>query len=74
MIVSFIGAMGAIVTIVFASFFHWGNSFRAEMASTRNELNARMDAGFETLNKRLDHLDRDVSFLMRKEFGENPNN
>lgn len=38
-------------------------SIRNEMASMRNELIARMDSRF-------DHLDRDVAFLMRKEFGD----
>lgn len=38
-------------------------SFRREMQSTRNELIARMDSGFN-------QLDRDVSFLMRREFGD----
>ena len=39
------------------------SSFRREMQSTRNELIARMDSGFN-------QLDRDVSFLMRREFGD----
>ena len=39
------------------------SSFRREMQSMRNELIARMDSGFN-------QLDRDVSFLMRKEFGD----
>lgn len=47
-------------------------SLRNEMRSMRQELMTRMDSGFETVNSRIDHLDRDVAFLMRKEFGENP--
>ena len=39
------------------------SSFRREMQSIRNELITRMDSGFT-------QLDRDVQFLMRKEFGE----
>ena len=30
----------------------------------------KMDAGFDAINKRIDYLDRDVQFLMRKEFGD----
>lgn len=50
------------------------SSFRREMRGTRDQMITKMDAGFDSVNKRIDHLDRDVSFLMRKEFGENPSN
>lgn len=43
-------------------------SFRREMKSMRNELMTKMDAGFAQVHNRLDALDRDVQFLMRKEF------
>ena len=44
---------------------------RGEMVSLRNELIARMDAGFDSVNRRIDHLDSDVQLLMRREFGDN---
>lgn len=37
---------------------------RSEIGGLRNEMNAR----FDTVNNRLVALDRDVQFLMRKEF------
>jgi hypothetical protein len=40
------------------------SSFRREMQSIRNEMLIK----FESIEKRLDQLDRDVQFLMRKEF------
>mgnify|MGYP000281680648 FL=1 len=39
------------------------SSFRREIQSMRNELISRMDSGFS-------QLDRDVPFLMRREFGD----
>ena len=40
------------------------SELRSEIGGLRNEMNAR----FDTVNNRLDALDRDVQFLMRKEF------
>jgi hypothetical protein len=45
-------------------------SLRQEMQSLRNELISRMEMLEARINARLDHLDRDVQFLMRKELGE----
>lgn len=42
------------------------SSFRREIRSMGAELVVR----FEAMNRRLDALDRDVQFLMRKEFGD----
>lgn len=73
-----IGVFGAAVvgmfTIGFGSLRNEMRSIRNEMQAMRNELITRMDAGFESVNSRIDYLDRDVQFLMRKEFGENPSN
>jgi hypothetical protein len=41
-----------------------GEGIRAELSALRNDMNAL----FEVVNNRLDNLDRDVQFLMRKEF------
>lgn len=46
---------------------------RSEMNSLRSELSTKMEAGFESVNKRIDYLDRDVQYLMRREFGDSPN-
>lgn len=46
---------------------------RGEMTSMRNELIARLDSGFDSENRRIDHLDSDVQLLMRREFGDNRN-
>ena len=59
----FAAVMVGVLTLVYASFRNLGEGLRNEMASLKSELIARMDARF-------DHLDRDVAFLMRKEFGE----
>lgn len=42
------------------------SSFRREIRSFGSEMIVR----FEAMNRRLDALDRDVQFLMRKEFGD----
>lgn len=49
------------------------NEIRSEMNSLRSELSTKMEAGFESVNKRIDYLDRDVQYLMRREFGDSPN-
>jgi broad specificity polyphosphatase/5'/3'-nucleotidase SurE len=46
------------------------SSFRREMQSIRNELVTRMESMETRIGVRLDQLDRDVQFLMRKEFGD----
>jgi hypothetical protein len=55
-----------VLTIGFAA-------LRAEMKALRNELLTKIDAGFDTVNKRIDYLDRDVQYLMRREVGDSPN-
>lgn len=49
------------------------NGLRGELLGEIHALSARVEAGFETVNQRIDYLDRDVQFLMRKEFGDSPN-
>lgn len=77
----FSGVMIGLLGIVFASFRHLGDglrselrtevgSIRVELHSVKTEFVARMDSRFEGVNNRLDNIDRDVQFLMRKEFGE----
>lgn len=61
----FSAAIFGMLTIGFAS-------LRAEIRALRNELTAKMDAGFDSVNKRIDYLDRDVQYLMRREFGDSP--
>ena len=62
----FSAAIFGMLTVGFAA-------HRAEMRARRNELTSKMDAGFDTVNKRIDYLDRDVQYLMRREFGDSPN-
>jgi hypothetical protein len=62
----FSAAIFGVLTIGFAA-------LRAEMKALRNELLTKMDAGFDTVNKRIDYLDRDVQYLMRREVGDSPN-
>lgn len=49
------------------------SALRSEMRALRNELLTKMDAGFKSVNKRIDYLNRDVQYLMRREFGDSPN-
>lgn len=49
------------------------SSLKGEMKSMRYELASKMDSGFENVHKRIDYLDRDVQYLMRREFGDSPN-
>ena len=46
---------------------------RNEMKSLRSELISVMTTGFNAVEKRIEYLERDVQFLMRKEFGDSPN-
>jgi len=59
----FAAAIFGIQGIAISSFRREMQSVRNEIISVRNELITRMDSRF-------DQLDRDVQFLMRKEFGE----
>jgi hypothetical protein len=43
-------------------------SFRREMQSMRNEMLTKFDSMESRFDARFDQLDRDVQFLMRKEF------
>lgn len=49
------------------------NGLRGELGGDINGLRTEMRAGFESVNKRIDYLERDVQYLMRKEFGDSPN-
>jgi hypothetical protein len=44
------------------------SSFRREMQSIRNELKSEMSSMRNELIARMEQIDRDVQFLMRKEF------
>lgn len=66
LIAVFTAATFGVLTIGFAS-------LRSEIRALRNELLTKMDSGFESVNKRIDYLERDVQYLMRKEFGDSPN-
>jgi len=44
------------------------SSFRREMQSVRNELKSEMSSMRNELLTRMEQIDRDVQFLMRKEF------
>ena len=59
----FAASMVGVLGLVYAGFRNLSDGLRNEMSSMRSELIARMDSRF-------DHLDRDVAFLMRKEFGD----
>lgn len=51
------------------------NGLRGELDGLRGEmdgLRAEMRSGFDAVNQRIDYLDRDVQYLMRKEFGDSP--
>lgn len=62
----FSAAFFGVLTIGFAS-------LRNELRSSIDGLRAEMNAGFESVNRRIDYLDRDVQYLMRKESGDSPN-
>lgn len=66
LIAVFTAAIFGVLTFGFAA-------LRSEIRALRNELLTKMDAGFESVNKRIDYLERDVQYLMRKEFGDSPN-
>ena len=48
------------------------NGLRGELLGEIQVLSARVESGFDTVNQRIDYLDRDVQYLMRKEFGDSP--
>ena len=62
----FSAAIFGIITFGFAG-------IRNEMKSLRSELISVMTTGFNAVEKRIEYLERDVQFLMRKEFGDSPN-
>lgn len=62
----FSAAIFGVLTFGFAA-------LRSEMKALRNELLTKMEAGFDAVEKRIDYLDRDVQYLMRREFGDSPN-
>jgi len=62
----FSAIMVGVLGIVWSSFRSLGTGLRNEMQSFRNEMGFRLDS----IGHRLDNLDRDVQFLMRKEFGD----
>jgi len=49
------------------------NGLRGELVGEMNSLRSEMNARFDLVEKRIDYLDRDVRYLMRKEFGDSPN-
>ena len=62
----FSAAIFGIITFGFAG-------IRNEMKSLKSELISVMTTGFNAVEKRIEYLERDVQFLMRKEFGDSPN-
>ena len=58
----FSAAIFGVLTFGFAS-------IRSEIRGLRGEMITRFDA----VDKRIDYLDRDVQYLMRREFGDSPN-
>ena len=66
----FSAAIFGVLTFGFAAL---RSEIRSEMNALRTELSTKMEAGFDTVNKRIDYLDRDVQYLMRREFGDSPN-
>lgn len=67
----FSAVMVGVLSIVWAAFHSLATSLRSEMQSMRNEIMTKMDVGFAQVERRLDALDRDVQFLMRKELDKN---
>ena len=67
----FAAVMLGAFTLMLAVFRQSLVGLRGEMTSMRNELIARMDSGFDSVHRRIDHLDSDVQLLMRREFGDN---
>lgn len=65
--------IGVFSAAIFGALTFGFSALRSEMKALRNELMTRMDSGFDAVNKRIDYLDRDVQYLMRREFGDSPN-
>ena len=65
--------IGVFSAAVFGTLTFGFSALRNEMKAMRAELLTKMEAGFESVNKRIDYLDRDVQYLMRREFGDSPN-
>lgn len=63
--------IGVFAAVMLGAFTLVLTVFRMTITSLRDELIARMDAGFDSVNRRIDHLDSDVQLLMRREFGDN---
>ena len=49
------------------------NGLRGELLGEMSSLRSEMNERFDVVEKRIDYLDRDVQYLMRKEFGDSPN-
>lgn len=49
------------------------NGLRGELLGEMSSLRSEMNGRFDVVEKRIDYLDRDVQYLMRKEFGDSPN-
>ena len=68
----FSAIMVGILTIGFGSLRSEMKIMHASLSAEITSLAVRTESGFETVNRRIDYLDRDVQHLMRKEFGDNP--
>lgn len=65
------GMLGFVTTSLSRTIRSEISSVRKELSSDISSLRFEMGARFDTLSGRIDHLDRDVQFLMKREFGEN---
>ena len=65
--------IGVFAATMFGTLTFGFNSLRGEMRNSVEGLRNEMRTGFASVNDRIDYLDRDVQFLMRKEFGDSPN-
>ena len=61
-----LGGMTLMTTLINRSTANAIGALHAEMGGLRAEMNARFDA----VNDKIDHLDRDVTFLMHRAWGE----
>ena len=66
----FAAAMVGVLGLVYASIRNLADGLRNEMTSIRNEMASMRNELIARMDSRFDHLDRDVAFLMRKEFGD----
>lgn len=77
LIAVFSAAIFGVLTIGFAAIRSELRSsisgLRSELLGEIGSLRAETKAGFESVNKRIDYLERDVQYLMRREFGDSPN-